>query len=174
MPFNSAVLADTSLDTFMRHRFGLMLASLWWGSLGALGFLVVPMLFAHLPSPAVAGQMAARLFTAQTWLSTGCAMLLLMIFNRKEAVAQPIHAQIAIKLIVLGLFLAILVEFGVAPRIVNARSDGGNLKLWHALGSVMYLAQWVCSGFVLWRLSAQPDFSAAESQRTQRTQGNAE
>jgi Domain of unknown function (DUF4149) len=50
----------------MRYRFGLMIAALWWGSLTALGFVIVPMLFTHLPSPAAAGQMAAKLFTAQT------------------------------------------------------------------------------------------------------------
>ena len=47
------------------------LAALWWGSLTTLGALVVPLLFVHLPSPALAGGMAAKLFAAQTWLSTG-------------------------------------------------------------------------------------------------------
>jgi hypothetical protein len=28
---------------------------LWWGSLTTLAFFVVPMLFAHLPTPAMAG-----------------------------------------------------------------------------------------------------------------------
>eukprot|EP01034_Spumella_vulgaris_P004163 gene4163-5307_t len=55
-----------------------MLAALWWGSLTALGFLVVPMLFANLPTPAMAGGMAAKLFNAQTWVSLGCGVLMLM------------------------------------------------------------------------------------------------
>ena len=42
-------------------------AALWWGSLTAVGFVVVPLLFKFLPTPAMAGHMAARLFTAQTW-----------------------------------------------------------------------------------------------------------
>jgi hypothetical protein len=57
------------------------------------------------------------------------------------------------KFIVTGLLLAVLVEFGVAPRIVNARVDGGNLRLWHGLGSAMYLAQWLAAGWTLWCLS---------------------
>lgn len=137
----------------MRYRFGLMIAALWWGSLTALGFVIVPMLFSHLPSLAAAGQMAAKLFTAQTWLSIGCAMFLLLIYNQKEAVAQDKRAQAAIKFIVTGLLLAVLVEFGLSPRIVSARADGGNLKLLHGLGSAMYLGQWLCSGFAIWRLS---------------------
>ena len=137
----------------MRYRFGLMIAALWWGSLTALGFVVVPMLFAQLPSLAAAGQMAAKLFTAQTWLSIACAMFLLLIYNQKEAIAQDLRGQAAIKFIVAGLLLAVLVEFGLSPRIVSARADGGNLKLLHALGSAMYFGQWLCSGFALWRLS---------------------
>ena len=132
-----------------------MLAALWWGSLTALGFVVVPMLFTHLPSPAAAGQMAAKLFTAQTWLSIACAMLLLLVYNQKEAVAPDLRAQRAIKFIVTGLLLAVLVEFGLSPRIVSARADGGNLKLLHGVGSAMYFAQWLCAGFTLWTLSRE-------------------
>ena len=137
----------------MRYRFGLMIAALWWGSLTGLGFVIVPMLFTHLPSPAAAGQVAAKLFTAQTWLSIACAMFLLLVYNQKEALIQDIRAQAAIKFIVTGLLLAVLVEFGLSPRIVSARADGGNLKLLHGLGSAMYFVQWLCAGFALWRLS---------------------
>ena len=137
----------------MKSRLSIMLAALWWGSLTGLGFIVVPMLFTHLPSPAMAGAMAAKLFTAQTWLSVACAMLLLLALNKKEASALSPPAQAAMKFIVAGLLLAVLVEFGVAPRIVNARAEGGNLRLWHGLGSAMYLAQWLAAGWTLWCLS---------------------
>ena len=137
----------------MKSRLSIMLAALWWGSLTGLGFIVVPMLFTHLPSPAMAGAMAAKLFTAQTWLSVACTMLLLLVLNKKEAPALSPPAQAAMKFIVAGLLLAVLVEFGVAPRIVNARAEGGNLKLWHGLGSAMYLAQWLAAGWTLWCLS---------------------
>ena len=133
----------------------MMLAALWWGSLTALGFVIVPMLFTHLPSPAAAGQMAAKLFTAQTWLSITCAMFLLLIYNQKEALTPDIRAQAAIKFIVSGLLLAVLVEFGLSPRIMSARADGGNLKLLHGLGSAMYFGQWLCAGFALWTLSRE-------------------
>ena len=156
----------------MKPRLSIVLAALWWGSLTGLGFVVVPLLFMHLPSPAAAGAMAAKLFTAQTWLGIACAMLLLLISSKKDALAQAIPAQPAIKFIVTGLLLAVLVEFGVAPRIVSARLDGGNLKLWHGLGSAMYLGQWLCAGLALWRLSMQcgsPNAEGAKvSQRSQK------
>ncbi len=139
-----------------------MMAALWWGSLTGLGFVVVPMLFKYMPSPAAAGAMAARLFTAQTWLSIACSMLLLLVFNQKEAVTPDPRAQLAIKLVVAGFLLAVLVEFGLSPRIVSARAEGGNLKLWHGLGSVMYFGQWAFAGLALWALSR------SENHRVQR------
>ena len=81
-------------------RIGLLAAALWWGSLTALGFVVVPMLFMHLGSPAAAGAMAAKLFGAQTWLSTGCALLMLLVFNQKDPLAHAVPAHPAIKNIV--------------------------------------------------------------------------
>ena len=152
-----------------RSRISILLAALWWGSLTGLGFVVVPLLFTHMPSPAAAGAMAARLFTAQTWVGIACAMLLLLVSIKKDPLAQVVSAQPAIKFIVAGLLLAVLVEFGVGPRIINARVDGGNLRLWHGLGSGLYLAQWLCAGFALWCLSVQSGLPDAEvSQKAQK------
>lgn len=137
----------------MLSRFPALLAALWWGSLTTIGFLVVPLLFAHLPSPAMAGGMAARLFAAQTWVTVVCCVLLLLISRPKGEVTQYPWAQAAMVFIVGGLLLALLVQFGVAPRIV-ARQD---LRLWHSVGSVMYALQWCCALVVLWRtLRATP------------------
>ncbi len=132
-------------------RLSLWVAALWWGSLTSLGFLVVPLLFAHLPTPAMAGGMAARLFTAQTWLSGACGLLLLMSSRQKEQIAHKDSADSAIIFIAGGLLLAFLVEFAVAPRII-ARE---NLKLWHGVGSAMYLLQWLCASATLWKLTAR-------------------
>ena len=137
----------------MKARFVVLLAALWWGSLSGLGFVVVPMLFTHLGSPAEAGAMAAKLFTAQTWLSVVCAMLLLMLLNTRDDVEVVPESRAAMAWVVAGMLLALLVEFGVAPLIVSARSTGGNLRLWHGLGSAMYLGQWLCASWLWWRLT---------------------
>jgi len=130
----------------MSQRLPSLIASLWWGSLSTVGFWVVPLLFKYLPTPALAGGMAARLFAAQTWVSVGCCMVLLLVSRPKGAVMQHPWAQAAMVFILGGLLLALLSQFGVAPRIA-ARQD---LRLWHSVGSVMYLAQWVCAFAVLW------------------------
>ncbi len=126
-------------------------AAVWWGSLSTLGFFVVPMLFIHLPSPAMAGNMAAKLFTAQTGISTGCGLVLLMLFRSNRPLAPVDIAQSATLFILGGVLLALLVEFGVAPHIV-ARD---NLRLWHGVGTAMYVVQWLCATVIFLKLSRQ-------------------
>ena len=124
-------------------------AAVWWGSLSTLGFFVVPMLFMHLPTPAMAGNMAAKLFTAQAAISTVCGLVLLMLFRSNKALALADTAQAATLFVVGGVLMALLVEFGVTPHIV-ARD---NLALWHGVGTGMYVVQWVCAAVVFGKLA---------------------
>nr|WP_295781411.1 DUF4149 domain-containing protein [Rhodoferax sp.] len=125
------------------------LAAVWWGSLSTLGFFVVPMLFMHLPTPAMAGNLAAKLFTAQAAISTVCGLVLLMVFRSDKALAPADIAQSATLFVVGGVLMALLVEFGATPHIV-ARD---NLALWHGLGTGMYVVQWVCAAVVFGKLA---------------------
>ena len=125
------------------------MAALWWASLSTLGFLVVPLLFTYLPAPAVAGAMAAKLFSAQTWVSTVCGLFLLMVTRSNNVPAGKSIDSVAIILISFALLMALLVEFAVAPRIVMRE----NLKIWHSVGSGMYLLQWLCAVVIFWKLN---------------------
>lgn len=132
----------------MMSRLSLWVAALWWASLTTLGFLVVPLLFVHMPTPAMAGSMAAKLFTAQTWVSTVCALFLLLQTRSGGASAFEHRARAAMIFIVSGMLLTLLSEFAVAPRIV-ARE---NLRLWHSVGSLMYVLQWLCAAVTFGKL----------------------
>jgi len=138
-------MAVTLLD-----RLAPWLLALWWSSLTLLGAVVVPMLFAYLPSKALAGQMAAHLFGAQFWVSCACgvgAMLALRAQARTPLSALGLVPSLPSRLNVLrvavwlGLLLAFLQEWAVAPHIV-ARD---NLRLWHSVGTLMFVAQWACA-----------------------------
>ncbi len=128
-------------------RLAVWVAALWCCSLGLIGFLVVPMLFAHLPTPALAGSMAAKLFQAQTWLSLVCGLVLLM--STRSRRAPMVLAPQVLLLVMGGMLLTLLSEFAVAPHIV-ARE---NLRLWHSIGSIMFVLQWVCATLVFWKLT---------------------
>lgn len=147
------------------QRLAVTVAALWWGGISALSFLAVPTLFVSLGNPAVAGPVAARLFSLQCWVGLVLGMVLMLILRRQRSVlsaqASP-DSLAALKsvLIILGLvlvamLLALIQEFVVAQKIVSARATGGNLRLWHSLGSVMVLGQWLCTGAVLWRLAGR-------------------
>ena len=139
MAFQQAVLRNLPL----------WLAAAWAMSLTTLGFFVVPMLFANLPSPAMAGAMAAKLFAAQTAVSVACALLLVLVCRAPGAAVSDALAQSIALWALGGALLALLVQFGVSPRII-ARE---NLALWHGLGSVMYFVQWLCALFTFAKLT---------------------
>ncbi len=144
------------------QRPAVLLAALWWGGISALSFLAVPLLFATLGSPSVAGPIAAKIFSMQCWAGLVLGMALLLILRRWRGEGGRISptALSTIGFVLLAMLLALVQEFGVAQNIVTARASGGDLRLWHGLGTVMVLGQWLCAGAVLWRLGAsrtQPD-----------------
>jgi hypothetical protein len=140
-------------------RLQVFLAALWWGSLCAVGFMVVPMLFMHLETPAIAGQMAGKLFSAQTWLAVACGILLLLAAKRQNL--SQAHAPSP--WVITGMLLALLIELAVKPHIM-ARD---NLALWHNLGSAFYVLQWLCAGKVLWSLCPANSESAIAADSVQ-------
>jgi hypothetical protein len=135
-----------------KQRIPILAAALWWGSLSAIGFMAVPQLFSHASSPGVAGNLAARLFEAQTWLSLVCGVLVLMGAREPDGTATMGWAGGAVTYVLLGMLAALLQQFAVAPKIV-ARQD---LAFWHSAGSLLYAVQWICALTVLWKVTVIP------------------
>ncbi len=137
----------------------LWFSAAWAMGLTSLGFFVVPMLFMHLPTPAIAGAMAGRLFSVQTTISTVCALALVVLVRTprlafSNATGGPIAA-----LALAGALMALLVEFAVSPHII-ARE---NLALWHGLGTGLYFLQWLCAMLCFGKLVLAKNASANTS-----------
>jgi hypothetical protein len=109
-----------------KARLPILAAALWWGSLSAIGLLAVPLLFANASSPAVAGSLAAKLFTGQSWLSVGCGMVLLMGARGGEGAPALDWARGAVAYVLLGMLPA------------------------------LYAIQWLCALVVVWKVSVIP------------------
>ena len=116
----------------------------WWGGLTFLGGLVVPLLFARLPNKALAGNMAAQLFEAQTWVALVCGCLLLM--GLRGRASEAVRSA-DVLWIVLAMLVAALNQFAVAPRIL-ARED---LALWHGVGTALLALQWLSLSVLMWK-----------------------
>jgi len=132
-------------------RLKLFLAAFWWGSLSAVGFMVVPLLFINLETTSTAGQMAAILFTAQTWVCVICGLSLIVV-SRRQTQDDSLFNRESVKIspsgwVVTGMLCAVVMEFAVSPRIMMKE----NLALWHGVGSGLYLAQWICATGYMWR-----------------------
>lgn len=144
----------------MRRQWPLLLAALWWGGLSALSFVAVPLAFAHFGNPALAGPYAARLFQIQSWVSLSAALGLLLWARVQTARSSvPSGTGLLASLLpwlLLAALAALVQEFGVAQRIVSARSSGGDLRFWHGAGTALVLLQWVCALRVLTRLADRP------------------
>jgi hypothetical protein len=124
-----------------------LVAAVWWGSLTALGAWVVPLLFAHASSKAVAAGLAVHLFSAQAWVGLVCGLLSLLVQRHIDRVRG--RPQVPSVLILAAMLMAAIVEWGIAPRIV-ARE---NMLLWHSLGTAFWVLQWGCLTAHVWRLS---------------------
>ena len=135
-----------------RARLALLAAALWWGSLSAIGFLAVPLLFTNAASPAIAGSLAGKLFSGQSWVGVGCGLVLLTVARNREGEASLGWAGGAIAYVLLGLLAALLQEFAIAPRIL-ARQD---LAFWHSAGTAAFALQWLCALVVFWKLAFSP------------------
>ena len=122
-------------------------AAVWWGSMTALGAWVVPLLFAHAPTKAVAAGLAVHLFSAQTWVGLGCGVLSLLAQRHTDRLRG--HPHVPSALILAAMLMAAIGEWGIAPRIV-ARE---NMLLWHSLGTAFWVLQWGCLTAHVWLLS---------------------
>lgn len=131
----------------------LWLAALWWGGMTAVSMVVVPTLFSRL-GPAVAGPVAAHLFSLQSTMVMVLGLGLLMWLRQQRRRLESTAMRLTMAIVLMAMLAALLQEFGVAERIVNARSNGGDLRLWHGLGTALVFVQWLCGAWVFKRLSS--------------------
>lgn len=136
----------------------LFVLALWWGSMSAVGFWVVPMLFASLPSPALAGPVAGKLFSIQMYLALACGLVLLAsraLWPAPSLTYSVSQSRLAGRkaLLVLGscMALALIQEFVLSPRILMRE----NLALWHGLGSAAYFLHWLLLTWLLYTAVAR-------------------
>ena len=137
---------------FVRHV-RLLLATVWAGSLWAIGYIVAPILFSTVEDKALAGTIAGTLFQAEAWLSLVCGLLLVFLCN-STVYKLSIKEHRFVLLLIVGMLTCTLTGyFALHPYLLDLRAlmhgaVGADLiavkskfGLLHGLSSVIYLLE---------------------------------
>lgn len=130
-----------------------LLAALWLGGLAGVGLIGAPVAFATVPEKMVAAAVASKGFYIMALAAIGLGIAI-TVLERLRGVAARMDADQMLPLA--GVFFAVLGEFGVVPRLlqaaVNHSPDAG---MWHGLASLVYALQAACVLAYVWRLPAR-------------------
>jgi len=129
--------------TVIRSAFR-VLSVLWAGSLWSVGLWVTPILFAVESDHRLAGVLAGRIFSIETYVGIAVAVLALMLPGRSKFVWGYLAAG----------FLAVN-EWAVRSIMVVARAHGSAMGLtfgaWHGVSAVIYLAACIAVLVLVWK-----------------------
>lgn len=136
-----------------------LLPVLWVGGMWVIGYLAVPILFQSLPQDRMlAGHIAGKLFTAQSWVGITCALYLLTHAVLREGRAAWRSTHVRLVLAMLALVMA--GEFILQPILADLKTQAqpldvmhsayaGAFKTWHAVSGIVFLIQSVLGAALL-------------------------
>lgn len=136
-------------------RLGQMISAwavvLWVGGLWAVGYLVAPLLFHHLPEDrALAGLLAGKMFVAMAWVGMVCGVGLLLL--RLQAAGTQAFKQAGFWIALTMLLLTLAQYFGIQPILAELKAEAmpkdvmeslfrDRFEAWHGVSSVVYLIE---------------------------------
>jgi hypothetical protein len=128
----------------MVHKGFRLLFVLWAGSLWSLAAWVAPTLFYAQGDRHLAGVLAARLFSIETYVGLGVAALALMLHGGKQFAGGFVAAA-----------LLAVNEWVMRPLMAEAHARGSVLALsfgaWHGVSALIYAAACVAVAMLVWR-----------------------
>jgi len=121
-----------------------VLSVLWAGSLWSVGLWVTPILFAVESDHRLAGVLAGRIFSIETYVGIAVAVFALLLPGRTKFVWGYLAAG-----------LLAVNEWAVRPVMVVARAHGSAMGLtfgaWHGVSAVIYLAACLALLVLVWK-----------------------
>ncbi|MDD5001740.1 MAG: DUF4149 domain-containing protein [Thiomonas arsenitoxydans] len=125
------------------------LAALWLGGMVAVGLIGAPTAFATVPEKMVAAAVASRMFYLMALVAIVFGVLIVALerFADKKAMSADQLLPLG------GVFFAVLGEFGVVPRLLQAAySHSPQAGMWHGIASLVFALQALCVAAYVWRL----------------------
>lgn len=142
------------------HTLYTTLLALWLGTFVAVGGLVVPTLFAHLPTH-TAADTAVVIFKLQGLLGFVVLALLLACLYIGKLRALPLE----IKLLMTVLLAACLLQFWVIPELLAQRTLAVKQPVWHMASTALYLLQAACVLMVFIQRVRKPTLYISRSKK---------
>ena len=145
----------------MLTRIRLLVATLWAGSLWAIGFVVAPTLFGTLSDRVLAGNIAGSMFRAEAWLSIACAALLLALLQWAPGALEPKRRRLLGALVLSMLVCALVSHFGITPLMaeLKAQAPSGIMNdamrsrfgMLHGVSTLVFAVQSLLAGVLIWK-----------------------
>ena len=145
----------------MLTRIRLLVATLWAGSLWAIGFVVAPTLFGTLSDRVLAGNIAGSMFRAEAWLSIACALILLALLQWAPGALEPKRRRLLGALVLSMLVCALVSHFGITPLMseLKAQAPSGIMDdalrsrfgMLHGVSTLVFAVQSLLAGVLIWK-----------------------
>ncbi|MBI3222368.1 MAG: DUF4149 domain-containing protein [Nitrosomonadales bacterium] len=144
----------------LAHSLASLAITAWVGSLWAIGYLAVPILFHAQPDKQLAGMLAGQMFSAAAYLGMVCGMYLLLqrigLAGRaalRQQMFWVIAAMLLITLLLLFAIQPVMAELKAQalPREVMHSAFADRFKLLHGFSSILYLIESLLGAFLVIR-----------------------
>ena len=142
-----------------------LLTTAWVGSLWAVGYLAVPVLFYAQPDRQLAGILAGQMFTLVGYIGMVCGLYLLV--QRVNMSGRASFRQALFWIVAVMLLITMVLQFGIQPAMTGLKLQAFPLdvmhstfadrfKMLHGVSSIFYLIQSLLGMFLVIRI-AKPD-----------------
>mgnify|MGYP003331287607 CR=1 FL=1 len=151
------------------QRIFTVISGLWVGGFTVIGFLVVPLLFAHLGDRQIAGIIAANLLKLNAYIGVGICMILLPVANHLVNLGNRLYRQIR-SILLFMLICASATAFIIIPWMNGLRdqallhgisvreTNNSNLfGLLHSLSSIIFMIQSILGIGLVWQSTKNAD-----------------
>jgi hypothetical protein len=132
------------------YHLATLLITAWVGSLWAVGYLAVPVLFFAQPDKQLAGMLAGQMFSLVAYLGMVCGMYLLI--HRFSVSGREFFRHAMFWTVAAMLLISLVLQFGIQaimadlklqalPLDVMHSAFANRFKMLHGISSVVYLIQ---------------------------------
>ena len=147
------------MKKFSHHLASLSITA-WVGSLWAIGYLAVPVLFYAQTDRQLAGMLAGQMFVKAGYLGLACGLYLLWHHARQDR--QIAFRRQLLWTIVAMLSITLIIQFGIQPLMADLKAQAlpldvtqsdlyGRFKMLHGISSIAYLIESLLGAYLVIR-----------------------